>query len=266
MSDLSISLEALRSDSPRSQLSVTTLFRRGVFRREMRADLPARAALPGPRAGGARGRRLLRAAAGRRRPRAGAHARTACELLSNVCRHRQALMLRGRGRHAAATSSARCTAGPTTCRASCSARRTSQHDPCLNLNNYPLQHWNGLVFEDNGRDVARRPGQPAAPRADARLQRLRARPGATCTSATTTGRPSSRSTWRTTTSAPSIPGWAASSPATTCAGSSASTTRCRRWACNDALRAARLAGLPALARGGAGATAAASRPSTARSG
>jgi choline monooxygenase len=28
------------------------------------------------------------------------------------------------------------------------------HDPCLNLNNYKLQEWNGLLFEDNGRDIA----------------------------------------------------------------------------------------------------------------
>jgi choline monooxygenase len=27
-------------------------------------------------------------------------------------------------------------------------------DPCLNLNNYKLQEWNGLLFEDNGRDIA----------------------------------------------------------------------------------------------------------------
>ena len=27
-------------------------------------------------------------------------------------------------------------------------------DPCLNLNNYPLQEWNGLLFEGKGRDVA----------------------------------------------------------------------------------------------------------------
>jgi len=26
-------------------------------------------------------------------------------------------------------------------------------DPCLNLNNYPLREWNGLLFEDNGRDI-----------------------------------------------------------------------------------------------------------------
>lgn len=28
------------------------------------------------------------------------------------------------------------------------------HDPCLNLNNYKLREWNGLLFEDNGYDVA----------------------------------------------------------------------------------------------------------------
>jgi choline monooxygenase len=29
------------------------------------------------------------------------------------------------------------------------------HDPCLNLNNYKVRDWNGLLFEDNGRDIAR---------------------------------------------------------------------------------------------------------------
>jgi choline monooxygenase len=29
-----------------------------------------------------------------------------------------------------------------------------KHDPCLHLNNYPVRTWNGLVFEDNGRDIA----------------------------------------------------------------------------------------------------------------
>src|SRR5437773_1972911 len=28
-------------------------------------------------------------------------------------------------------------------------------DPCLNLNNYPLQEWNGMLFEKNGVDVAK---------------------------------------------------------------------------------------------------------------
>jgi hypothetical protein len=56
---------------------------------------------------------------------------------------------------AAATSSARCTAGPTAPTGSCWAPRTSQQDPCLNLRNYKLHpSWNGLLFEDNGRDIA----------------------------------------------------------------------------------------------------------------
>ena len=50
------------------------------------------------------GRALLRTPAGLR-------------LVSNVCRHRQAVMLRGRG-NTDRTSSARCTAGPTTSAAS----------------------------------------------------------------------------------------------------------------------------------------------------
>jgi choline monooxygenase len=37
-------------------------------------------------------------------------------------------------------------------------------DPCLNLNNYKLQEWNGLLFEDNGRDI-RLPIWPAWARA-----------------------------------------------------------------------------------------------------
>lgn len=74
-------------------------------------------------------------------------------LVSNVCRHRQALMLRGRGQ--------------TGDNIVCPLHRWTydlhgqligaphfQHDPCRNLTNYPLQQWNGMVFEANGRDVA----------------------------------------------------------------------------------------------------------------
>jgi choline monooxygenase len=28
-----------------------------------------------------------------------------------------------------------------------------KRDPCLSLSNYPLRQWNGLLFEDNGRDI-----------------------------------------------------------------------------------------------------------------
>jgi phenylpropionate dioxygenase-like ring-hydroxylating dioxygenase large terminal subunit len=75
------------------------------------------------------------------------------ELMSNVCRHRQALMLRGRGN--------------TKRNIVCPLHRWTYDlqgqlvgaphfpdDPCLNLNNYPLQTWNGMVFEGKGRNVA----------------------------------------------------------------------------------------------------------------
>ncbi len=75
------------------------------------------------------------------------------ELISNVCRHRQAVMLRGRGN--------------TQKHIVCPLHRWTYdlqgqlvgaphfaEDPCLHLNNYRVRNWNGLVFEDNGRNVA----------------------------------------------------------------------------------------------------------------
>ena len=91
---------------------------------------------------------------------------TGIDLVSNVCRHRQALMLQGRGSlHTTQPGSA---GGNIVCPlhrwtySGATAGRTGTllgaphfpHDPCLNLNNYPLQAWNGLLFEDNGRDIA----------------------------------------------------------------------------------------------------------------
>ena len=74
-------------------------------------------------------------------------------LISNVCRHRQAVMLRGRGN--------------TRSHSVCPLHRWTYDlkgelvgaphfadDPCRNLANYPIQAWNGLVFEGRGRDVA----------------------------------------------------------------------------------------------------------------
>ena len=87
------------------------------------------------------------------------------ELVSNVCRHRQAVMLQGRG------SLDRVHPGAAAGNIVCPLHRwtysgnTSQpvgtllgaphfpSDPCLNLNNYPLREWNGLLFDDNGRDI-----------------------------------------------------------------------------------------------------------------
>ena len=96
------------------------------------------------------------------------------ELISNVCRHRQAVMLKGRGSlmhdgqraqsgnivcplhrwtysgaHAGGQIDGKGTQSGTLIGAPHFA-----NDPCLNLNNYKLQEWNGLLFESNGIDVA----------------------------------------------------------------------------------------------------------------
>ena len=83
------------------------------------------------------------------------------QLLSNVCRHRQAVMLKGRGnsRHNIVCPLHRWTyaaADPRTTGTLIGAPHFEQ-DPCLNLHNYPLTEWNGLLFEKSatgkGRDV-----------------------------------------------------------------------------------------------------------------
>ena len=87
------------------------------------------------------------------------------ELISNVCRHRQAIMLKGRGSlQNTAAGNIVCPIHRWTYSAGDSAGQTpagklmgAPHfptDPCLNLANYPLRQWNGLLFEDNGRDIA----------------------------------------------------------------------------------------------------------------
>ena len=73
------------------------------------------------------------------------------QLLSNVCRHRQAVMLRGRG-HAGAN-------------VVCPLHRWTygldgrligaphfDSDPCVALRKYPLTRWNGMLFEATGAD------------------------------------------------------------------------------------------------------------------
>jgi choline monooxygenase len=151
MSDLSVSRESL--DRSASQLSVEAYFDEALFRREQ-AVLFDR----GPRYVGhglcvpeigdyhtltheGDGRVLMHNPAG-------------VELLSNVCRHRQAVMLRGRGNTGASVV--------------CPLHRWTydlqgqligaphfQHDPCLALTRYPLTEWNGLLFEAAGREPAR---------------------------------------------------------------------------------------------------------------
>ncbi len=86
------------------------------------------------------------------------HAPGGLELVSNVCRHRQAIMLKGRG-----TLNTPAQGGNIVCPLHRWTYAPSgqllgaphfSHDPCLNLNSYKLREWNGLLFEDNGRDVA----------------------------------------------------------------------------------------------------------------
>ncbi|RQP26791.1 aromatic ring-hydroxylating oxygenase subunit alpha [Piscinibacter terrae] len=150
MSDLSITLEAL--ERSRSQLSVSTYFDEDIFRREMELIYQH-----GPRYLGhelsvpevgdyhalqheGEGRALVRTPAG-------------IELISNVCRHRQAVMLRGRGN---TRSNIVCPLHRWTydLKGELIGAPHFADDPCLNLNRYKTRTWNGMVFEDNGRDIA----------------------------------------------------------------------------------------------------------------
>src|SRR3954453_4606659 len=151
MSDLSITLEAL--ERARSQLSVSSYFDEDLFRREQELIfqhgpryLAHDLAVPEPGDYYAlpqegEGRVLVRGADG------------AVELISNVCRHRQAIMLRGRGQ---TPSSIVCPLHRWTY--GLDGRLLGaphfEHDPCLHLNRYRTRTWNGLVFEDNGPDPA----------------------------------------------------------------------------------------------------------------
>jgi len=156
MSDLSLQLQQASS-----QLAVASYFDPALFAREL--DVLFR---PGPRYVGhalalpepgdyctlaqeQEGRVLVRDAAGQVR------------LLSNVCRHRQAIILKGRGNllvpgqgHAAGNIV--CPLHRWTYSASGQLLGAPHFasDPCLSLQQYPLREWNGLLFEDNGRDVA----------------------------------------------------------------------------------------------------------------
>jgi choline monooxygenase len=156
MSDLSLQLQQAAS-----QLPVSTYFDEALFQRELNTLFRQ-----GPRYVGhqlsvpnpgdyhalpqeAQGRALVRNAQG------------GVELVSNVCRHRQAIMLNGRGSlHTQQKGSAggnivcplhRWTYAPD---GQLLGAPHFAQDPCLNLNNYKLQEWNGLIFEDNGRDIA----------------------------------------------------------------------------------------------------------------
>ena len=150
MSDLSISLESL--ERSRSQLPVSSYFDQELFAREQalifrRSPRYLGHELAVPEVGDylalaqeGEGRALLRTHQG-------------VELVSNVCRHRQAIMLKGRAN--------------TGDNIVCPLHRWTydlhgkmlgaphfEHDPCLHLRNYPVQSWRGLLFERGGRDIS----------------------------------------------------------------------------------------------------------------
>ena len=149
MSDLSISLEALERSS--SQLSVSTYFDEDLFRQEQSLIFD-----DGPRYLGHElavpevGDYLALAQEGE--GRALVRTRDGVELVSNVCRHRQAVMLRGRGH---TRSNIVCPLHRWTydLKGQLIGAPHFADDPCLSLRNYPVQTWNGLVFEGNGCDV-----------------------------------------------------------------------------------------------------------------
>jgi phenylpropionate dioxygenase-like ring-hydroxylating dioxygenase large terminal subunit len=150
MSDLSLSLDSLARS--RTQLPVTAYFDAPTWEREQELIFQRLPRYLGheasvPKIGDfhalaheGEGRALVRTAQG-------------VQIISNVCRHRQALMLRGRGSSGGQIV--------------CPLHRWTydlggqligaphfDDDPCRNLANYPVQTWNGLVFEAGRRSVA----------------------------------------------------------------------------------------------------------------
>ena len=189
---------------------------RAIYDRRTAAALPARAGLRRTRADGAERRRLLRAAVARQRAGARPQRR----------RHRARLehLPPPAGDHAdraaamRRTSSARSTAGRTTCKGELLGAPHFADNPCLQ----PAPDADARTGTACC-STARATSQRDLARLDAerpRLLRTTCSTGSRCTSATTTGRPSSRSTSRTTTWCRSIRDSASSSLATTSTGSS----------------------------------------------
>jgi len=160
MSDLSLQLQQAFSQLPVSSYSDEALFKREIDTLFNKGPNYVGHSLSVPELGDyhaiqqeREGRVLIRTENG-------------VELLSNVCRHRQAVILRGRGNLAqnpngissnGNSSNIVCPLHRWTYSTSgelIGAPHFSQ-DPCLNLNRYKLREWNGLLFEDNGRDIAK---------------------------------------------------------------------------------------------------------------
>ena len=150
MSDLSLQLQQAASQLPVSsyfdealfQREVDVLFQRGPRYVGHQLSVPNEGDYHAlPQEGG--GRALLRTPRG-------------VELISNVCRHRQAVILKDRGsiRLGASGGNIVCplhrwtySGGDARPAGTLLGAPHFPQDPCLNLNNYPLQEWNGLLFE-----------------------------------------------------------------------------------------------------------------------
>jgi choline monooxygenase len=147
MSDLATHAKLAR---PCAQLPVNVYFDQALLQREMQQLFK-----PGPRylghelmvpevgdfatlASENEGRMLVRNANG-------------IEVLSNVCRHRQALMFNGRGN----ANNIVCPLHRWTydLKGELIGAPHFAETPCLNLSRTPLQNWNGLLFEQNGYNV-----------------------------------------------------------------------------------------------------------------
>ncbi len=163
MSDLSLRLQQVCSPLPVSSYFDDALFQReltGLFRGRPRY-VGHQLAVPQvgdyhvlPQEEG--GRALVRSPGG-------------VELISNICRHRQAVMLKGRGslndtQAGTAGGNLVCplhrwtySGGANHAAGTLLGAPHFAEDPCLNLRNYPLQEWNGLLFEGaaTGDDKAR---------------------------------------------------------------------------------------------------------------
>jgi choline monooxygenase len=75
------------------------------------------------------------------------------ELMSNVCRHRQALMLNGRGSNSQSHIVCPLHRWTYNLQGELIGAPHFEQDPCLHLKRYPVRNWHGLLFEDNGRDI-----------------------------------------------------------------------------------------------------------------
>ena len=150
MSDLSLQLQQATSQFP-----VSSYFSEALFKRELETIF-------------AHGPRYVGHAASvpnvgdyyalpqENEGRALVHTPNGIELVSNVCRHRQAVMLKGRGNLGEqAGGNIVCPLHRWTYNSSGKLLGAPHfsHDPCLNLNNYKLRNWHGMLFEDNGRDI-----------------------------------------------------------------------------------------------------------------